>query len=432
MEADQLDQIQLRSEEVQEILTRVPHWLVRWGNLVIFGILMMLLYLSWVIKYPDIITAEASLTTVIPPQKEYANASGRLEIIFVGNNETVEEGQKLAVIENTASTKDVLRLQEIVDQIALNQSTFYFPFDSLPVLLLGEIETSFTQFETDYYSYLLNKEWDPFQVEESANAISETELRQRLFALQQQMELGEKELSIKATDLRRQEQLYKDGAISQMDLEEKQLSFVQAQKNQNNIVLSISQIKQAIGEAQKRSQATKINRNKTELALLKTVIRSFQQLKNAIKDWELKYVLQSEIEGQVSFLDYYTANQVVRQGDLVFTLIPADNRAYLARLRAPKQNAGKLAKGQAVNIRVDNYPSDEFGVLKGVVQHVSPLTDRDGNYILEVQLPDNLITSYNQSIEFRQEMTGSAEIITEDLRLIDRFFYQLRQILHRT
>lgn len=432
MEADQLDQLQLRSEEVQEILTRVPHWLVRWGNLVIFGILMMLLYLSWVIKYPDIIAAEASLTTVIPPQKEYANASGRLEIIFVSNNQTVDRGQRLAVIENTANTKDVLQLQKIVDQIALNQSTFYFPFDSLPVLLLGEIETSFTQFETDYYSYLLNKEWDPFQVEESANAISETELRQRLFALQQQMELGEKELSIKATDLRRQEQLHEDGAISQMDLEEKQLSFVQAQKNQNNIILSISQIKQAIGEAQKRSQATRINRNKTELALLKTVIRSFQQLKNAIKDWELKYVLKSEIEGQVSFLDYYTANQVVRQGDLVFTLIPADNREYLARLRAPKQNAGKLAEGQAVNIRVDNYPSDEFGVLKGVVQHVSPLTDREGNYILEVQLPDDLITSYNQIIEFRQEMTGAAEIITEDLRLIDRFFYQLRQILHRT
>ncbi|NRB51325.1 MAG: HlyD family efflux transporter periplasmic adaptor subunit [Saprospiraceae bacterium] len=432
MEANQLDQIQLRSEEVQEILTRVPHWLVRWGNLVIFGILMMLLYLSWVVKYPDIIAAEASLTTVIPPQKEYANASGRLEIIFVSNNQTVERGQRLAVIENTASTKDVLRLQEMVDQIALNQSTFYFPFDSLPVLLLGEIETSFTQFETDYYSYLLNKEWDPFQVEESANAISKTELRQRLLALQQQMELGEKELSIKAKDLRRQEQLHKDGAISQMDLEEKQLSFVQVQKNQNNIILSISQIKQAIGEAQKRSQATKINRNKTELALLKTVIRSFQQLKNAIKDWELKYMLKSEIEGQVSFLDYYTANQVVRQGDLVFTLIPADNREYLARLRAPKQNAGKLARGQAVNIRVDNYPSDEFGVLKGIVKHVSPLTDREGNYILEVQLPDNLITSYNQTIEFRQEMTGSAEIITEDLRLIDRFFYQLRQILHRT
>ena len=432
MEANQLDQIQLRSEEVQEILTRVPHWLVRWGNLVIFGILMMLLYLSWVVKYPDIIAAEASLTTVIPPQKEYANASGRLEIIFVSNNQTVERGQRLAVIENTASTKDVLRLQEMVDQIALNQSTFYFPFDSLPVLLLGEIETSFTQFETDYYSYLLNKEWDPFQVEESANAISKTELRQRLLALQQQMELGEKELSIKAKDLRRQEQLHKDGAISQMDLEEKQLSFVQVQKNQNNIILSISQIKQAIGEAQKRSPATKINRNKTELALLKTVIRSFQQLKNAIKDWELKYMLKSEIEGQVSFLDYYTANQVVRQGDLVFTLIPADNREYLARLRAPKQNAGKLARGQAVNIRVDNYPSDEFGVLKGIVKHVSPLTDREGNYILEVQLPDNLITSYNQTIEFRQEMTGSAEIITEDLRLIDRFFYQLRQILHRT
>ncbi len=432
MEVDQLNQIQLRSEEVQEILTRVPHWLVRWGNVVIFALLMLLLYLSWMLKYPDIITAEASLTTVIPPQKEYANTSGRLEAIFVSNNQSVKKGQRLAVIENSANTEDILRLQQVVEKITVNQQTFYFPFDSLPVLSLGEVETSFTQFETDYYSYLLNKEWDPFQLEESANAISETELRQRLNALQQQLELGKKELDIKAKDLQRQEQLHKDGAVSQMDLEEKQLSFVQAQKNQSNILLSISQIKQAIGEAQKRSQATKINRNKTELALLKTVIRSFQQLKKSIKDWELKYVLQSEIEGQVSFLDYYTANQVVRQGDLVFTLIPADNREYLARLRAPKQNAGKLAKGQAVNIRIDNYPSDEYGVLKGTVTHISPLTDREGNYIIEVQLPNDLITSYNQVIEFRQEMTGSAEIITEDLRLIDRFLYQLRQILHRT
>ncbi|MBX2872298.1 MAG: HlyD family secretion protein [Saprospiraceae bacterium] len=432
MKADSLDQIQLRSEEVQEILTRVPHWLVRWGNLVIFAILLLLLYLSWVIKYPDIIVAEASLTTVIPPQKEYANASGRLEAIFVGNNQSVDKGEKLAVIENTANTEDVLRLQAIMEEITVSQQNFYFPFDSLPVLSLGDIETSFTQFETDYYSYLLNKEWDPFQVEENANAISETELRQRLTALEQQVGFGQKELEIKAKDLRRQEKLEKDGAISQMELEEKQLSFVQAQKNQNNTIQAISQIKQAIGEAQKRSQVTKINRNKTELALLKTVIRSFQQLKNALKDWELKYVLMSEIDGQVSFLDYYTTNQVVRQGDLVFTLIPADNREYLARLHAPKQNAGKLASGQMVNIRVDNYPSDEFGVLKGTLRHISPLTDREGNYILEVQLPNDLITSYNKPIEFRQEMTGSAEIITEDLRLIDRFLYQLRQVLDRT
>lgn len=428
---DELHQIQLRSEEVQEILTRVPHWLIRWGNLVIFAILILLLYLSWVIRYPDIIAAEASLSTSIPLQKEYANAGGRLEEIFVVNNQLVEKGERLAVIENTANTKDVLLLQAVMDRITINNTAFYFPFDSLPVLFLGDIEATFTRFETNYYSYLVNKEWEPFQLEENANAISESELRQRLLALEQQAELSKTELGIKEKDLRRQEQLQKEGVISQMDLEEKQLSFVQTQKNQNSIVLSISQIKQAIGEAQKRSKATKINRGKTELALLKAAIRSFQQLKNAIKDWEMKYVLKSEIEGHVSFLDYYTSNQVVQQGDLVFTLIPKDNREYIARLRAPKRNAGKLEVGQHVNIRVDNYPSDEFGVLTGQVNHISPLTDKAGNYLLEVALPPSLITSYQKKIEFRQEMTGSAEIVTEDLRLMDRFLYQLREILSR-
>jgi len=43
-------------------------------------------------------------------------------------------------------------------------------------------------------------------------------------------------------------------------------------------------------------------------------------------------------------------------------------------------------------------------------------------------LPKTLITSYNKEIEFKQEMQGVAEIITEDLRLIERVFYQFKKI----
>ncbi len=34
---------QLRSEEVQEILTRVPHWMIRWGNMVVLSIVILML-----------------------------------------------------------------------------------------------------------------------------------------------------------------------------------------------------------------------------------------------------------------------------------------------------------------------------------------------------------------------------------------------------
>ena len=51
--------------------------------------------------------------------------------------------------------------------------------------------------------------------------------------------------------------------------------------------------------------------------------------------------------------------------------------------------------------------------------------------MIDVSLPKKLITSYNKKIDFKQEMRGTAEIITEDLRLIERFFYQLTKSITR-
>jgi hypothetical protein len=194
---------------------------------------------------------------------------------------------------------------------------------------------------------------------------------------------------------------------------------------------AISQIREGISNARRTKKGTEIERTKEEMLLLKNVIQSFNQLKRAIRDWEQLYVLQSEIEGKVSFLNYYNVNQTVNQGDLVFTIIPSENSSYIAKLKTPAQNSGKIKVGQTVNISIDNYPDTEFGTLKGAVQHISALPNTDGFYLIDVLLPETLMTSYNKKIEFKQEMIGSAEIITEDLRLIERFFYQFREILKR-
>ena len=38
-------------------------------------------------------------------------------------------------------------------------------------------------------------------------------------------------------------------------------------------------------------------------------------------------------------------------------------------------------------------------------------------------------TSYNKKLPFDKELKGNAEIVTQDLRLIERFFYQIRKLL---
>lgn len=112
----------------------------------------------------------------------------------------------------------------------------------------------------------------------------------------------------------------------------------------------------------------------------------------------------------------------------MFSIVPQQSKAFIAKVIAPAQNAGKLKVGQEVNIRLANYPDTEFGVLKGKVQNMSLVPDKEGNLILDVILSKGLKTSYHKEIVFQQEMSGTADIITEDLRLLERLFYQFRSL----
>ena len=426
--SQKLENIELRSEEVQEILTKVPHWMIRWGSVLFFALVLLLLLLSWVIKYPDIILSEAVITTQIPPQKEYAKITGKIEAILVEDHQLVKPYQPLAILENTANYKDVFKLKSIIDTITIKNKTFSFPIDDVPVLFLGDIELQYALFENNYIQYQLNKELQPFSNEALANRYSLAELKRRLKSLQSQKEINKTELDFKEKDLKRNKQLFEKGIISVQDYENKQLEYAQANRNYQNFEALISQIREGMSNANKTSKGTEIKRIKEEMTLLKSVIQSFNQLKKVVKDWEQLYVLQSNINGNVSFLSYWNTNQTVNQGDLVFSIIPNENSAFIAKLKAPSQNSGKIKVGQKVNIKLENFPDTEFGVLIGKVKNISIIPNKEGFYLIDVELPNKLITSYNKTIDFKQEMQGTAEIITEDLRLIERFFYEFREV----
>ena len=423
-----IDHIELRSEEVQEILTKVPHWMIRWGNVLFLVLILLLLLISWFIKYPDTILSEAVLTTQIPPQKEYAQITGDIDAILVTDNQEVLRDQPLAIIENSANYKDVYYLKSIIDTITVNSQSFHFPTDSLPMLILGDIESQFALFENSYIQYRLNKELQPFSNEALANQYSISELNRRLQSLKHQRDINKAELELNQKHLNRQKSLHDKGFISTQDYENIQIQYAQAERNYKNFEASISQMKEAISTAHKTSRGTEINRTKEEMTLLKGVIQSYGQLKRAIKDWERLYVLKSNIKGNVSFLNYWNVNQTVNQGDLVFTIIPSENSAYVAKLKTPARNSGKIRIDQQVIIKLENYPEREFGVLNGTIKKISLLPDNEGLYYIDVELPKKLITSYQKEIQFKQEMRGAAEIITEDLRLIERFFYQFKSI----
>ena len=100
--------IEIRSEEFQEMLGAIPSWILRRGIWVLTFTVIILLIGSAFFKYPDTITASMTLTGSTPPYKIVARASGKLRELYVANNQLIKAGECIGVIDNPANTKDIL------------------------------------------------------------------------------------------------------------------------------------------------------------------------------------------------------------------------------------------------------------------------------------------------------------------------------------
>jgi multidrug resistance efflux pump len=425
------DTFELRSEEVQDILTKVPNWMIRWGTVLIFVIIMLLFFVSWFVKYPDVVTAEIVITTNIPPEKIVSKTSGRIEAILIKNKSIIAKNSTLAIIENTANYKDVFLLKSIVDQYNITDPKKIFPFKLLKNTQLGEIESTYSVFQKDYQTQKLNHDLQPFEIENRAQFSEKIQIKERLDILQQQKTLNQSELQLQKNEVTRFETLFNKGIISAQEMEAKKLTYLQAQKSYKSLLSSISQLKSSLIDNTKLSRNSQINGTKEEVNLERNMTQSFYQLKKVIKDWELAYTLKSSVSGVVTFLQIWTENQTINTGDNVFSIIPDGKNGFVGKVKAPALNSGKIKVGQKVNIRLANFPDREYGVLKGEIHNISLVPDKEGNLLIDVSFPNGLKTSYKKQIIFQQEMKGNAEIVTEDLRLLERILYQFKNVFEQ-
>lgn len=218
------DELNLRSEEIQQILTNPPAWLVRWGITLVFMFTAIILALSFMIKYPDFVTAKVIVTTERPTEQIVARYSGALEKLFIENGDTVVSGQRLAVFRNTALVEDVYALKNILDTVRSSSQGILFPIDSTSHLVLGDIETAYINFEKSYVDYHLLKDLDPYTNQLSGNRRSLAEIELRLKDQTDQKRVLEQEYELGKKDYERHRQLAEKGVISQQEFESKKWS----------------------------------------------------------------------------------------------------------------------------------------------------------------------------------------------------------------
>ena len=160
------------------------------------------------------------------------------------------------------------------------------------------------------------------------------------------------------------------------------------------------------------------------------LIKSAGNLDAALLEWEQTYLLKAPEEGRVSFSKFWAQDQNVKVGDQVLTVVPKKPGSIVGKMKLTMRRSGKVKPGQTVNIKLDNYPFMEYGMLPGYVGSIS-ITPSDQHYMVEVILTKGLTTNYNTTLEFDQEMTGTGEIITENRRLLSRLLNPFKYVFER-
>ncbi|MCJ7932800.1 MAG: HlyD family secretion protein [Chryseobacterium sp.] len=423
-----LDNIELRSESVQDILTQPPHWMIRWGNTIILIILMLILAMSYMIRYPEFIPAPIVVTSQNPPEKLEARTNSKIEKIFIKDHQEVKKNDVLMVMQSTANYKDVLELKKLIDSISPNELSS-FPIQQTSHFKLGELQGDYNGFAKAFQDEKLFTRLQPYAPENLAanQIISEYQGRIAMLKQQKNLELAKYELTKK--NYNRSQELFNQGVIAAVELENEKIKFLQAQQNIENISISLSQIEEGISNVTKTKSGASINTEKDKITYSSQTSQLFEQLRKSLRQWEQNYLIISSINGPASFQQFFGENQFVKAGDVILSIFPKNKENLVGRMSVPATNSGKIASGEKVLIKLDNYRYQEYGIIEGRVRNISLTPDNTGNYYVDVTLPKGLKTTYNKNLPFDKELKGNAEIVTQDLRLIHRFFYQIRKLL---
>lgn len=157
-------------------------------------------------------------------------------------------------------------------------------------------------------------------------------------------------------------------------------------------------------------------------------MQALNTLKNEVADWKRDYLLIAPVTGKVSFSEFIQEKEELKANQTVCYINPVNTTSY-AEVFIPQSNFGKARIGERVLLKFQAYPFEQYGSVEGIVSFISPVAT-DSGYAAKVDLPKGLTTNFGKEIQYRDGLLSSAEIITENMRLLQRFYYDIYKNIH--
>jgi len=415
------------TEDMQDIITAVPGWLLRWGITIFFLILVLIVTLASFIKYPDIVKAQLKIESPNSPKAVVAKISGKLTSLLVHDNQQVSKDQSLAYIESTANHDEVLKLlSQIKDwqKQLFNNTAAGIPLNTSLNLHLGELQASY---QTFYQSYLNYKSAiaNGFYLKKKTYLQKDlVDIANQKTQLEAQKSLQQRDLSLATDEYDIHKKLAQQKVESPIELKQNESKYLSRKS-------PLIQTESALITSNNNYSAKQKELLELENTIVEEKSKFFQSLNSMISDmevWKSKYVLSASQTGKISFAGIIQENQVLSSNQEVFYINPG-NEQFFGEINIPQVSMGKVNEGQQVLIKMRSYPYEENGMLRGRISHIADVPYKDSIFVAQVTINIKNTSDLKKPIHLKTGMSADAEIITQDATILSRISRNILKLI---
>ena len=429
------DSPSIKSEEVADIIENMPAYF----GFIITGIVVLLVSLiavfGWLVKYPDVVKGEVTITGSQSPVKIVAFASGKIQLLIKKPGEEVKANQYIGVIKNPANYIDILFLDSLLKSININHLDSENRVDFSKDLSLGELNSRYYSFLSAFFQYKDYLKERPF--ENQQKLIKGLLLSKQKLLKENAEETNRLKKKFETTQglLKRDSLLYEKRLIPISDLEKAVIAAISSEQEYRSINREVNNNEFSLNDANSKLEQIAIQKADKERQLEVALLNTYNDIQEGIKEWEKKYVLLSPIDGILDFLNFIKDDEFVQSGQELYSVLPP-KKETVGHILLPDIGSGKVKLNQEVIIKLNNFPYTQYGSIKGRVIRISLASNQQMTansktpglslYLIDVSLPNGLTTNYGTILDFKFDAKGVAEIITDDRRLIERLFDNLK------
>ncbi|MBY0435899.1 MAG: HlyD family secretion protein, partial [Cyclobacteriaceae bacterium] len=343
-------------------------------------------------------------------------------------NDKLKKGELVAYIQTSALLSDIVSLETGLVEFAKEPR-------ALSELLTRNLQTGDLQGYVnaaaktlqDYLTFVDNRLQEKQVAHLHKQIVSFKRLNQNLL---KQLTLMKKEGVLTHRQYQADSLLLAQRVIAPLDFNKSESAYLLQQRGIKSMEASVISNQLQIDALEKQVTELDISRQKEEIQLQTSTDHAIKELTARLKGWKENFLFISPTDGTLAYLGFLENEQYVENGKPIFAILPFSNQ-LIARAELPLRGSGKVKTGQFVTIRLASYPFEQFGMLEGTIAAISQVPEKESYYVI-INLPKGMASTYNKNLAFRPELQGETEIITEDLRLLERIFYQFRKLIRQS